>query len=106
MQTLQEPVTQSGDMTVLLAALTDLKRGRRGVRLPVEWTGVAGKVSDAFNEVVELNERMAGELERLNRVVGKEGKLGQRASLGDVSGSWSDAIASVNTLIDDLVHPT
>src|SRR5262249_38005684 len=46
------------------------------------------------------------ELERLSRVVGKEGKLSQRAALGDVSGSWRDAIASVNALIDDLVHPT
>ena len=49
------------------------------MRLPVDWTGVAGKVADAFNEVVELNERMAGELARLSRVVGKEGKLSQRA---------------------------
>src|SRR5207244_2633707 len=36
----------------------------------------------------------------------KEGKLSQRATLGDVSGSWAEAIDSVNTLIDDLVHPT
>ena len=56
--------------------------------------------------MVELNERMARELERLSRVVGKEGKISQRASLGDVSGSWEASIASVNDLIDDLVHPT
>src|SRR5262249_62395987 len=46
------------------------------------------------------------ELARLSRVVGKEGKISQRASLGDVSGSWAASIASVNELIDDLVHPT
>ena len=63
-------------------------------------------MADTFNDVVELNERMARELERLSRVVGKEGKIAQRASLGDVSGSWAASIDSVNSLIDDLVHPT
>ena len=37
-------------------------------------TGIDGKIADAFNDVIELNERMAHELERLSRVVGKEGK--------------------------------
>ena len=40
---------------------------------------MAGKVADTFNEVIELNERMADELERISRVVGKEGKINQRA---------------------------
>jgi HAMP domain-containing protein/signal transduction histidine kinase/DNA-binding response OmpR family regulator len=83
-----------------------MKKGKPGVRLPLEWTGVAGKVADAFNEVVELNERMAQELARLSQVVGKEGKLSQRVSLGDVGGFWQESIDSVNELIDDLVHPT
>src|SRR4051812_12315277 len=94
------------DTTALLTALTALKKGNYDVRLPVEWTGVAGKVADTFNEVVALNERMAKELERLSRVVGKEGKLNQRASLGDVTGFWRDSIDSVSALITDLVHPT
>ena len=67
---------------------------------------MAGKVADTFNEVIELNERMANELERISRVVGKEGKIDQRASLGSVSGSWDAVLTSVNALIGDLVHPT
>ena len=63
------------DTSALLNALTALREGDFSVRLPADWTGVAGKVADAFNDVVELNERMAGELARLSRVVGKEGKL-------------------------------
>src|SRR5262245_60913692 len=106
MPTLQEPAVTGVDATILLTALTALKKGDFSVRLPVEWTGVAGKMADTFNEVIELNERMVRELGRLSRVVGKEGKITQRASLGDVSGSWEDAVASVNDLIDDLVHPT
>src|SRR5205807_2249426 len=53
-----------------------------------------------------LNERMANELDRLGRVVGKEGKISERASLGNVSGSWAESIDSVNALVSDLVHPT
>ncbi|NDF12988.1 MAG: hybrid sensor histidine kinase/response regulator, partial [Proteobacteria bacterium] len=94
------------EMAELLQALTALKKGRKGVRLPVEWTGVAGKVADAFNEVVEINERMAGELGRLSKLVGKDGKLSQRLSVGDVEGFWRGSVESVNELIDDLVHPT
>jgi HAMP domain-containing protein/signal transduction histidine kinase/CheY-like chemotaxis protein len=106
MPTLQESAVNGVNTSILLNALTALKKGNFSVRLPLDWIGVAGKVADTFNEVVELNERMARELERLRRVVGKEGKLSQRASLGDVSGSWSAAIDSVNSLIGDLVHPT
>ncbi len=64
-----------------------------------------GKIADAFNEVVELNQRMAEELERLSRVVGKEGKISQRAEMGDVTGSWRASVDSVNALISDLVYP-
>ena len=93
------------DMSTLLSALTAFKRGNFSVRLPLEWTGVAGKVADTFNEVIDLNERLARELERLGRVVGQQGKISHRASLGDVGGCWMDSVSSVNALIDDLVHP-
>src|SRR5258708_26891040 len=106
MPALQDPTFSATELNALLSALTALKKGRRGARLPVDWTGVAGKVADAFNEVVELNERMAGELGRLSRAVGKEGKLSQRLTIGDVRGFWQDSVESVNDLIDDLVHPT
>src|SRR5947209_16838478 len=106
MMTPVEAAPANLDMTTLLNALIALKKGNFSVRLPVEWVGVAGKVADTFNEVIELNERMARELERLSRVVGKEGKISQRATLGDVSGSWETSIGFVNDLISDLVHPT
>src|SRR5262245_28084639 len=94
------------DAPRLLQALTALERGDFSVRLPDEWTGLAGKVADTFNRVVRLNERMAGELERVSRVVGKEGKLVQRASLGDVTGSWQASVSSVNALLEVVVRPT
>src|SRR5687767_11420858 len=99
MSVVHEPPATSSEMVALLAALTALRQGRTGVRLPPDWNGVAGKVADAFNEVVELNERLTEELARLSRVVGKEGKLSQRLSMGDVSGFWRDKLGSVNDLI-------
>jgi len=94
------------DSKQLLAALMAFKRGDFKVRLPDDWIGVGGKIADAFNDVIGTNQRMTGELERIARVVGKEGRIAQRASLGNVLDCWAHAIGSVNDLIGDLVHPT
>src|SRR6201984_2090394 len=94
------------DKGQLLRALMAFKRGDFSVRLPDDWTGVAGKIADTFNEVIAKNQRLTMELDRIGRAVGKKGRITQRASLGDVSNSWADAIRSVNGLISDLVHPT
>ncbi|HZL37436.1 MAG TPA: HAMP domain-containing protein [Tepidisphaeraceae bacterium] len=93
------------DKTQLLMALLAFKKGDFSARLPIDLEGMDGKIADAFNEVIELNERMSEELARLSRVVGKEGKISQRASMGEVTGAWEDSVDSVNTLISDLVHP-
>src|SRR5882762_2859042 len=90
----------------LLRALMAFKRGDFSVRLPDDWTGVAGKIADTFNEVIAKNQRLTMELDRIGHAVGKKGRITQRASLGDVSNSCADAIRSVNGLIGDLVHPT
>ena len=90
----------------LLATLMAVKKGDFSVRLPADRTGAAGKIADTLNEVIELNERMARELERINLVVGKEGKITQRASIGAAGGSWAACVDSVNGLIGDLVQPT
>ncbi|HEV7577897.1 MAG TPA: HAMP domain-containing protein, partial [Caldimonas sp.] len=94
------------EMNLLLAALTGLLKGDASVRLPLHWPGVTGKVADAFNSVVEQNAEMADELARLRQVVGKEGKLKQRASLRGARGFWGESVECINSLIDDLVHPT
>ena len=106
MATRTAPRAHQIDAPSLLAALRSLKKGDFATRLPLDWAGIAGKIADTFNEVVELNERMAEELERLSRVVGKEGRISQRAAAPGMSGSWADCVASVNSLIGDLVHPT
>ncbi len=91
---------------MLLKTLQALKKGNFSVRLPNDWTGVAGKIADTLNDVIEMNDRLAKELERVSRVVGREGKITQRAALPVADGSWVSLIESVNTLIDDLAQPT
>src|SRR5262250_2979812 len=99
------PIPDRVDERVLLSVLTSFKKGDFTARLPLEWTGVAGRISDTLNDVLEINQKMARELERLSRVVGKEGKLNQRANLGEFSGAWASSIGCVNSLIEDLVYP-
>ena len=102
------PQTNGNDFNSreLLAALMAFKRGDFSARLPEDWVGMPGKIADTFNTVIETNQRMARELERIGRVVGKEGRITQRASIGEVTNCWADAIGSINDLIGDLVRPT
>ena len=83
-----------------------LRRGDFSAHLPDHWTGVAGKIADTFNDVIRINQRLTTELARISRVVGKEGRIRQRASLGQVSGAWAEALGSVNNLVEDLAQPT
>src|SRR6266436_1543668 len=94
------------DSASLLKALKAFQRGYFSVRLPMNWVGMSGKIADTFNDIAEMNERLASELDRLNRVVGQQGKITQRASAAEMTGGWVDCIGSVNSLIDDLVSPT
>ena len=94
------------DTGKLLSALIAFKRGDFSARLPEDWVGVPGKIADTFNAIIEINQRMTRELERIGRVVGEEGRITQRASIGEVTNSWADAIGSINNLIGDLVQPT
>ncbi|HSQ01323.1 MAG TPA: response regulator [Candidatus Dormibacteraeota bacterium] len=49
---------------------------------------------------------MADELQRLREVVGIHVQIGERASIGDVTGAWAASIDSVNALITHLALPT
>ncbi len=94
------------DEAVLLTVLSEVKHGDFSVRMPLDWTGVAGKIADGLNDVIAANETVEAELAKVSRVVGKEGKLSQRVALRGSDGVWSGSIESVNGLIDDLVRPT
>ena len=99
-------VADALDANVLLSVLAQIKGGDFTVRMPLEWTGVAGKVADGLNDVIIANQALEAEFARVSRVVGKQGELSQRVALGGLTQRWSGSIESVNSLIDDLVRPT
>ncbi len=90
----------------LLSTLLAFRKGDWSVRLPSDLTGISGKIADVLNDIIDGNERVAKEFDRVSRVVGREGKLSQRAAPVGVAGGWGTMVQSINTLIDDLVRPT
>jgi HAMP domain-containing protein/CheY-like chemotaxis protein/signal transduction histidine kinase len=94
------------DLKLLLQTLMALKKGDFTARMPSDWTGVAGKIADTLNEIIETKEKIVTSVKEVSRVVGREGRLTQRATVPEVTGGWATIISSVNTLIDDLVRPT
>ncbi len=90
----------------VLAALLALREGDFAVRLPTDWVGIEGKIADTFNDIATANDLLARELARISRVVGKEGKVRQRAHFSTPAGAWRHMEDSVNNLITDLVWPT
>ncbi len=94
------------DEALLLGVLSDLEGGDFTVRMPLGWTGVAGKIADRLNNVIAANEALGTELAEVSRVVGKEGKLSRRLVLRGSDQVWHASAASVNSLIEDLARPT
>ncbi len=94
------------DMSVVLAGLRTMRDGDFTVRLPGDWTGLAGKIADTFNDIVAANHQMAQELKRVGQVVGKEGRTRERMRFHLEKAAWGEMEVSVNTLVDDLLRPT
>nr|WP_206314383.1 HAMP domain-containing protein [Streptomyces coryli] len=76
---------------------------RKRMRTPSD--GIMAEIATVFNEVAERNLHLTGELSRVRRVVGREGKLTERLETGACEGSWAAAIDASNALVDDLVRP-
>ena len=90
----------------LADALKAVKKGDFSVRLRSKYQGVGGEIAELFNDVMELNDGLARELARVGRIVGREGKMTVRASLGPVQGAWGTMVEAYNSVIGDLAHPT
>ncbi|MGW0769496.1 HAMP domain-containing protein [Streptomyces sp. NPDC002676] len=89
----------------LLAALVAMRDGNFRKRLTVSGDGVMSEIAAVFNEVADRNMHLTGELSRVRRMVGREGKLTERLETGACEGSWAAAIDASNALVDDLVWP-
>ncbi|MFF9351819.1 HAMP domain-containing protein [Streptomyces sp. NPDC014734] len=89
----------------LLAGLVAMRDGNFRRRLTVSGDGVMAEIAAVFNEVADRNLHLTGELARVRRVVGREGKLTERLETGACEGSWAAAIDASNELVDDLARP-
>src|SRR5436305_15335921 len=91
---------------ILLKTLVAFKKGNFSVRMPVDQTGINGKIADTLNDILELNQKMASELDRVRRVVGTGGKINQRASVGCTSGRGVAGVEWVNPVISVPLQPS
>jgi PAS domain S-box-containing protein len=89
----------------LLGALRALGRGEFGVRLPTDGSSTPADIAAAFNDVAELSQRTTRELRRMNRLVGRHGQVGARASVAGAGGGWAQNTEAVNGLIEQLTEP-
>ena len=94
------------DTKQLLQALIAVKKGDFSVRLSTGWSGTDGKIADTLNDIIEMMSENTKEIERVSRVVGREGKLSQRISPAASRGSWKSRVDALNDLIENLVRPT
>ncbi|WP_233289163.1 HAMP domain-containing protein, partial [Kitasatospora sp. MBT63] len=74
-------------------------------RLTFPGDGVLAEIAAVFNEVAERNQHLTGELARVRRAVGREGRLSERLEMGVGEGAWMAAVDNCNALIDDLARP-
>lgn len=94
------------DIGELLNALVAFKKGDFSHRLPYDRTGLAGKVADTFNEIMDMQENLVEEICSVAKVVGKEGKHTRRFVHKNTGGDWQQVIDSLNGLVVDLIQPT
>src|SRR4051812_30482343 len=90
----------------LLEALMAAKKGDFTARLSLRRKGIMREIAANFNDLVEMNAQMVKEFSRIRRVIGREGRMQERAQVPAASGDWNLKIDAINDLIDDLVRPT
>jgi HAMP domain-containing protein/CheY-like chemotaxis protein/signal transduction histidine kinase len=90
----------------LLTAMLAFRDGNFSTRLPSDWSGLEGRIAEAFNQTIDHEYRISREINRLSESVGKEGRLRQRMSLAGAVGQWATKAQAINTLLDDLTRPT
>jgi signal transduction histidine kinase/CheY-like chemotaxis protein/HAMP domain-containing protein len=93
------------DTKELLSVLLSFKKGDFSARMPIDRTGVAGKIADTLNDIIEADSNFSDELTKTVKAVGEEGKVAYRISNNGATGKWLTQIESINSLITDLVQP-
>jgi HAMP domain-containing protein/signal transduction histidine kinase/CheY-like chemotaxis protein len=77
---------------------TAVARGDLSRKITVDVKGEILELKDTINTMVDQLNAFASEVFRVAREVGTEGKLGGRAEVPDVAGTWKDLTDSVNAM--------
>jgi len=86
----------------VLSALRAFRRGDFNIRLRDDMTGLDGQIAETFNELVTMVKSIKDEAHDVCSAVGKDGQAAKRMRRMNAVGGWSDYIASVNAVIEDL----
>jgi len=98
-------VSSEAEMQIILSTLTKFKNGDFSIRMPEDMSGTPGKISRTFNDIVKMVEEISEEFKRIVKLVGKEGKIEERANSSHLNGGWKTKIEFMNTLVTNLVQP-
>ena len=81
---------------------TAVARGDLSRKITVDVRGEILELKDTINTMVDQLNAFAGEVTRVAREVGTEGKLGGQAQVPGVAGTWKDLTDSVNFMAGNL----
>ncbi len=96
----------AGNLTVQLRDVskvaTAIARGDLSQKIIVDVSGEILQIKDTFNTMVDQLNAFAGEVTRVAREVGTDGRLGGQANVRGVAGTWKDLTDSVNSMANNL----
>ncbi len=81
---------------------TAIARGDLSSKITVDVRGEILQLKETLNTMVDQLNRFAGEVTRVAREVGTEGRLGGQANVPGVAGTWKDLTDSVNSMASNL----
>ena len=92
----------TGQVRAIADVTTAVARGDLSQKITVDAKGEIAELKGTINTMVDQLSAFAGEVTRVAREVGTEGKLGVEAEVEDVSGVWRDLTHNVNTMASSL----
>jgi HAMP domain-containing protein/CheY-like chemotaxis protein/signal transduction histidine kinase len=96
----------AGNLTVQLRDVskvaTAIANGDLSQKITVDVSGEILQIKDTFNTMVDQLNAFGGEVTRVAREVGTDGRLGGQANVVGVAGTWKDLTDSVNSMANNL----
>ena len=83
---------------------TGVAQGDLSQKITVEAAGEILELKNTINTMVDSLNTFAGEVTRVAKEVGTEGKLGGQAKVERVTGTWKDLTDNVNTMANNLTN--